>query len=70
MKYPSEALSPPHEAPTTDQEDTLSDLIEIIQMLNIDSVPSQKCPPKCLSKKLESAHTDEVVKTRTRSSAM
>ena len=35
----SEALSPPHETPTTD--DTLSDVIDKIGRLNLDSVPTQ-----------------------------
>ena len=34
----SEALSPPHEAPTID--DTLSDMINKIGRLNIDSAPT------------------------------
>eukprot|EP00253_Pinus_taeda_P012712 PITA_12712 len=71
----SEALSPPHETPTTD--DTLSDVIDIIGRLNLDSVPtlstekprpSQKGPPQWLTKTLESVHLDEVGKTRTRNS--
>jgi len=61
----SEALSPPHETPTTD--DTLSDVIDRIGRLNIDSVPtqsteqprpSQKGPPKWLTKTLENVHID------------
>jgi hypothetical protein len=79
MESPSEALSPPHEVPTTssDQEDTLSDVIERIGRLNLDSTPSQsteqpgpsqKGPPKWLTKTLESVHPDEVGKTGTRSS--
>ena len=53
----SEALSPPHEKPTTD--DTLSDVIDRIGRLNLDSIPtqsieqpgpSQKGPPKWLDK--------------------
>jgi len=71
----SEALSPPHETPTTD--DTLSDVINRIERLNLDSVPTQsmeqpapshKGPPKWLTKKLESVHPNEVGKTRTRNS--
>jgi len=71
----SEALSPPHETPTTD--DTLSDVIDRIGRLNLDSVPTQsmeqlapfeKGPPKWLTKTLESVHPDEVGKTRTRNS--
>jgi len=37
----SKTLSPPHETPTTDQEDTLSHVIERIGRLNLDSAPSQ-----------------------------
>eukprot|EP00253_Pinus_taeda_P027795 PITA_27795 len=71
----SEALSPPHEAPTTD--DILSDVIDIIGRLNLDSTPnqptekprpSQKGPPKWLTKTLESVRIDEDGKTGTRSS--
>ena len=40
VESPSEVLSPPHEAPTIDQEDTLSDVIERIGRLNLDSNPS------------------------------
>eukprot|EP00253_Pinus_taeda_P024709 PITA_24709 len=70
-----EAHSPPHETPTTD--DTLSDMIDRIGRLNLDSVPtqsteqpgpSQKSPPKWLTKTLESVHPDEVGKTGTRNS--
>eukprot|EP00253_Pinus_taeda_P036646 PITA_36646 len=71
----SEALFPPHENPTT--IDTLSDVIEKNGRLNPDSVPtqsteqpgpSQKGPPKSLTKTLESVHPDEVGKTGTRNS--
>eukprot|EP00253_Pinus_taeda_P034645 PITA_34645 len=71
----SKALSPPQETPTMD--DTLSDVIDIIGRLNLDSVPtqsteqpgpSQKGPPKWLTKTLESVHPDEVGKTGTRNS--
>eukprot|EP00253_Pinus_taeda_P034171 PITA_34171 len=71
----SEAFSPPHETPTTD--DTLSDVIDRIRRLNLDSVPTQsteqagpseKGPPKWLTKTLESVHPNEVGKTRTRNS--
>ena len=73
----SEALSPPHEAPSTDQDDTLSDVINRIGRLNIDSIlshsteqpgPSQKGPPKWLTKTLESVRPNEVGTTGTRSS--
>ena len=75
MVSSSEALSPPHETPTTD--DTLSDVIDRIGRLNLDSDPtqsteqpgpSQKGPPKWLTKTLESVHPDEVEKTGTRNS--
>ena len=75
MESFSEALSPPHEEPTTD--DTLNNVIEIIERLNLDSIPtqsneqsgpSQKGPPKWLTKTLENAHPDEVGKTGIRSS--
>eukprot|EP00253_Pinus_taeda_P003468 PITA_03468 len=71
----SEALSPPHETPTTD--DMLSDVIDRIGRLNLDSVPtqstehprpSQKGPPKWLTKTLESVHPNDVGKTGTRNS--
>ena len=71
----SKALSPQHETPTTD--DTLSDVIDRIGRLNLDSLPtqsteypgpSQKGPPKWLTKTLESVHPDEVGKTGTRNS--
>jgi len=71
----SEEPSPPHETPTTD--DALSDVIDRIGRLNLDSVPTQsmeqlgqfeKDPPKSLTKTLESVHPDEVGKTRTRNS--
>eukprot|EP00253_Pinus_taeda_P033630 PITA_33630 len=71
----SKSHSPPHEAPTTD--DTLSDVIDRIGRLNLDSVPtqsieqprpSQKGPPTWLTKTLESVHPDEVGKTGTRNS--
>eukprot|EP00253_Pinus_taeda_P014404 PITA_14404 len=70
----SEVLSPPHETPVTD--DTLSDVIDKIGKLNLDSMPcqsteqsgpSQKGPPKSLTKTLESVHPDEVGKIGTRS---
>ena len=72
MESSSEALSPPYETPTTD--DTLSDVIDRIGRLNLDSVPTQsteqpgpseKGPPKWLTKTLESVHRDEVGKTGT-----
>ena len=72
--YP-EALSPPHEETTTD--DTLDDVIDRIGRLNLESIPtqssdqpgpSQKGPPKWLTKTLEDVHPDEVGKTGTRSS--
>eukprot|EP00253_Pinus_taeda_P031812 PITA_31812 len=71
----SEEHSPLHETPTTD--DALSDVIDRIGRLNLDSVPtqsteqpgpSQKGPPKWLMKMLESVHPDEVGKTGTRNS--
>eukprot|EP00253_Pinus_taeda_P018152 PITA_18152 len=71
----SEELSPPHESPTTD--DTLSDVIDRIGRLNLDSIPTQsteqpgpseKGPPNSLTKTLESVHPDEVGKTGTRNS--
>eukprot|EP00253_Pinus_taeda_P009397 PITA_09397 len=71
----SEEHSPPHETPTTD--DALSDVIDRIGRLNLDSVqpqsteqpgPSEKGPPKWLTKTLESVHPDEVGKTGTRNS--
>ena len=58
-------------------DDTLSDVINRIGRLNLDSVPTQsteqpgpseKGPPKWLTKTLESVHPDEVGKTRTRNS--
>jgi len=67
VEYSSEALSPTHETPTTD--DTLSYVIDRIGRLNLDSIPtqsteklepSQKGPPKWLTKTLESVHHDEV----------
>eukprot|EP00253_Pinus_taeda_P031836 PITA_31836 len=70
-----EEHSPLHEIPTTD--DALSDVIDRIERLNLDSVPNQstkqlgpseKGPPKWLTKTLESVHPDEVRKTRTRNS--
>eukprot|EP00253_Pinus_taeda_P003906 PITA_03906 len=70
-----EAHSPPHETPTAD--DTLSDVIDRFGRLNLDSVPtqstkqpgpSQKGPPKWLTKTLESVHPDEVGNTGTRNS--
>jgi len=39
MESSSEALSLPHETPTTDY--TLSDVIDKIGRLNLDSVPTQ-----------------------------
>ena len=70
-----EELSPPHEETTTD--DTLNDLIDRIGRLNLESIPSQsneqpgpsqKGPPKWLTKTLENVCPDEVGKTGTRSS--
>ena len=70
-----EELSSPHEEPTTD--DTLNDVIDIIERLNLDSIPtqsneqlgpSQKGPPKWLIKTLENVCPDEVGKIGTRSS--
>eukprot|EP00253_Pinus_taeda_P014389 PITA_14389 len=75
VEYFSETLPPPHETPTTD--DTLSDVIDRIGRLNLDSIPTQsmeqpgpseKGPPKWLTKTLESVHPDEVGKTVTRNS--
>eukprot|EP00253_Pinus_taeda_P018422 PITA_18422 len=71
----SEEYSPPTETPTTD--DALSDVIDRIGRLNLDSLPtqsteqprpSQRGPPKWLTKTLESVHPDEVGKTGTRNS--
>eukprot|EP00253_Pinus_taeda_P027872 PITA_27872 len=71
----SEEHSPPTKTPTTD--DALSDVIDRIGRLNIDSLPtqsteqpgpSQKGPPKWLTKTLESVHPDEIGKTGTRNS--
>eukprot|EP00253_Pinus_taeda_P017226 PITA_17226 len=67
--------SPPTETPTTD--DALSDVIDRIGRPNLDSLqtqpiekprPSQKGPPKWLTKTLESVHPDEIGKTGTRNS--
>ena len=75
MESSSEALSPLHETPTMD--DTLSDVIDIIERFNLDSVPTQsmeypgpseKGPPKWLTKTLESVRPDEVGKIGTRNS--
>ena len=75
MELSSESLSPPHEEPTMD--DSLSDVIDRIGRLNLDSIPtqsneqpgpSQKSSPKWLTKSLENIGPDEVGKTRTRSS--
>eukprot|EP00253_Pinus_taeda_P034545 PITA_34545 len=71
----SEEHSPLHETPTTD--DALSDVIDRIGRLNLDSVPtksmeqpgpSEKGPPKWLTKTLESVHPNEVGKMGTRNS--
>lgn len=76
MEPPSKALSPPHEAPNTDQDNTLSDVNDRIGRINLNSTPSQstkqpgpfqKCPPKWLKKTLESVYLDEVVKIGIRS---
>ena len=75
MESSFEALSPSHEEPTMD--DTLSDVIDRIGRLNLDSIPtqsneqpgpSQKGPPKWLTKTLDNVLLYEVRKTRTRSS--
>ena len=77
VESPSKTLAPPHESPTTDQEDTLSDVIQRIGRLNLDStptqsteqpVPSQKGPPKWITKTLESVFLDEVGNIGTKSS--
>lgn len=79
MEYPFEALSPSHEVPTiaSNQEDPFNDVIERIGWLNLDATPSisieqprpsQKDPPKWLTKTFESVHYDEAGKTRIRSS--
>eukprot|EP00253_Pinus_taeda_P002943 PITA_02943 len=69
VEYYSKALSPPHEAPTID--DILSDVIDKISRLDLDSTPtqstkqpgpSQKGPPQWLTKILESVHPDEIQK--------
>eukprot|EP00253_Pinus_taeda_P002712 PITA_02712 len=71
----SEEYSPLTETPTTD--DALSDVIDRIGRLNLDSLPtqsteqpepSQKGPPKWLTKTLKSVHPDEIGKTGTRNS--
>ena len=58
-------------------DDTLNDVIERIERLNLDSIPtqeneqpgpSQKDSPKWLTKTLENVHPDEVGKIGTRSS--
>jgi len=41
MESSSKALSPLHEALATDQDDTLSDVIDITGRLNIDSAQTQ-----------------------------
>ena len=70
----SKELSPPHEEPIMD--DTLYDVTDIIERLNLHSiptqsneqpVPSQKGPPKWLTKTLENVRLDDVGKTGTRS---
>ena len=72
MESCPEALSPPHEEPTID--DTLNNVIDRIERLNLDSIPtqsnkqsgpSQKGPPKWLIKTLENIHLDEVGKIGT-----
>lgn len=76
MESPYNALSPPHDVLATSQEYTLSDMIEIMRRLNINSAPthstnhlepSQNVPRKWLKKKLESVHLDDIGKRRTRS---
>jgi len=71
----SEEHSPPHETPTTD--DALSDVIDRIGRLKLDSVltqsteqpgTSEKGPPKWLTNTLESVHPNEVGKIGTRNS--
>eukprot|EP00253_Pinus_taeda_P030787 PITA_30787 len=71
----SEEHSPPHETPTMD--DALIHVIDRIGRLNLDSVPNQsteqpgpseKGPPKWLTRTLESVHPNEVGKTGTRNS--
>ena len=73
MESSFEEHSPPHETPTTN--DALSDVIDRIGRLNLDLVltqsmdhprPSEKGPPKWLTKTLESVHPDEIGKTGTR----
>ena len=75
MESSSEEHSPSHETPTMD--DVLSDVIDRIGRLNIDSIPTQsmekpgpseKGPPKWLKNTLESLHPDEVGKIGTRNS--
>eukprot|EP00253_Pinus_taeda_P007929 PITA_07929 len=75
VESPSEEHSPSHETPTMD--DDLSDVIDRIGRLNLDSVPTQSTeqfgpyengPPKWLTKTLESVHPDEVGKAGTRNS--
>eukprot|EP00253_Pinus_taeda_P015766 PITA_15766 len=71
----SKEYSPPTETPTMD--DALSDVIDRLGRLNLDSVPtqstqqpgpSQKGPTKWLMKTLESVHLDEIGKRGTRNS--
>eukprot|EP00253_Pinus_taeda_P025255 PITA_25255 len=71
----SEEHSPLNETPTTD--DALSDVIDRIGRLNLDSIPtqsteqlgpSQKGRPKWLTKTLESVHPNEIGKTGTKNS--
>eukprot|EP00253_Pinus_taeda_P009496 PITA_09496 len=75
VEYSSEEHSPPHE--TLAMDDALSDVIDSIGRLNLDSVPTQsteqlgpsgKGPPKWLTKTLESVNPDEVGKTGTKNS--
>eukprot|EP00253_Pinus_taeda_P009544 PITA_09544 len=67
VEYSSEENSPLHETPTTD--DAFSDVINRIGRLNLDLVPTQsaeqhgpseKGPPKQLTKTLGIVHPDEV----------
>jgi hypothetical protein len=84
LESPFEAPSSPHEevlATLSKLEVHLDDVIKRIEKLRLDdnSTPSQsakqpgpshKCPPKWLTKRLESVHLDEVGKTGTKISSI
>jgi hypothetical protein len=83
LKSPFKAPSSPHEevpATSSEPEVQLDDVIERIETLRLDENstpsqsteqpgPSQKGPPRWLTKTLESVHPDEVRKTGTRMSS-